>query len=66
MNQTIHKLMVEVGYAAPEIEVRAQALVQAVARECCADILLCGYNEGEKPVTPEMLVRLLKSKFGIE
>lgn len=57
--------MVEAGYAAPEIEVRAQALAQAVARECCADILLRGYNAGEKPSSPEDFVRALKAKFGI-
>lgn len=35
MNQQIKALMLEAGYAAPELAVRAQKLAELVVQKCC-------------------------------
>jgi hypothetical protein len=38
MNPRIRELMIEVGYAAPELAGRAQQLVELVVQECLSDL----------------------------
>lgn len=38
MNKLIYNLMIEAGYACPEIATRARKLVDLVVRECCLTV----------------------------
>ena len=47
MNEKIKELMIEAGYAAPIIAVRAQVLAELIVRECAEFIGgEYGYSEG--------------------
>ena len=61
MNERINELMLEAGYAAPELAFRAHKLVELVVRECVA---IC---ESGTPTqtTSGGVAELIKLKFGI-
>jgi hypothetical protein len=66
MNERIKELMLEAGYAAPELAGRANKLAELIVRECC-DVLQTetirhdgyGYNQG-------FLHKKIKEHFGVE
>ena len=57
MNARIKELMLEAGYAAPEIAVRAQKFAELIVREC-ADFADKGTRGG--------IGELMKQHFGVE
>ena len=57
MNKRLRQLMLEAGYAAPEIALRAQKLAQFIVREC-AEIA-----DGAEPF---LASDLIKQHFGVE
>jgi hypothetical protein len=76
MNERIRQLMLEAGYAAPEIAPRAQKLVELVARECIKSLEAHEIPVGNSPAgemacewTYEALKEVradIKEKFGIK
>ena len=56
MNERIRKLMLEAGYAAPELAGRANKLAELIVRECAE---LCTINDKEQG-------DILKQHFGIK
>ena len=68
MNERIRELMLEAGYAAPEIATRGQQLAELIVRECIVtlqDHMGRGkrddYYRGQSDS-----IRLLKQHFGVE
>jgi hypothetical protein len=63
MNERIRELMLEAGYAAPEIAGRGQLLAELIVRECAdfAD----EHNDASEGVTLGV-GRALKQHFGVE
>lgn len=45
MNQRIRELMVEAGYAAPEIAKRAQELSDSIIKDCIQTLVNNGYTD---------------------
>ena len=45
MNERIKQLMLESGYAAPEIAKRAQVLSEAIIRDCIQTLRNNGYDD---------------------
>lgn len=66
MNERLRELMLEAGYAAPELAGRANKLTELIVQECC-DVLQTetirhdgyGYNQG-------FLHKKIKDHFGVE
>lgn len=60
MNDNLRKLMVESGYAAPELAMRAQQLAELIVQECA---LIAGImeHEGRKNIGANIL-----DSFGVE
>lgn len=66
MNERLRELMLEAGYAAPELAGRANKLTELIVQECC-DVLQTetirhdgyGYNQG-------FLHKKIKEHFGVE
>ena len=48
MNERIKELMLEAGYAAPEIAKRAQALVDLIIKDCMQTLVNNGYDDAAK------------------
>lgn len=69
MNERIKQLMIEAGYAAPEIALRAQKLVENVVLECMHECLRMQLGN---QYTPEELLfqtkyrKIIKEHFGVE
>ncbi len=59
MNDRIRELMIEAGYAAPELAGRANKLVELIVREC-ADFV------SETATIETLLGDRLKEHFGVE
>jgi len=66
MNEKIKELMLQAGYAAPEMAARANKLAELIVQECCQIVLDCSIpgsnNERDFVVT----AREIKQHFGIE
>lgn len=64
MNERIKKLMLEAGYAAPEIALRAQKLSELIVREC-AD---CSYHMARDsgPITADLIKIRIMSMSGVK
>lgn len=60
MNEKIRELMIEAGYAAPELAGRAQTLVELIVNEC-ANVAGCNGH-----VSGFLLGNLIKEHFGVE
>lgn len=60
MNNKVKELMLEAGYVAPELAVRAQQLVELVVQECC-EVAHCNFF-----VDGLTLGNILKEYFGVE
>jgi hypothetical protein len=58
MNERLRELMLEAGYAAPEIAGRANKLAELIVRECLAE---CWYD-----ATPKQIADNIRQKFGVE
>lgn len=63
MNERIRELMLEAGYAAPELAGRANKLVELIVREC-ADIV--EETRWMVPPSQEQIARSIKQHFGFE
>ena len=61
MNENLRKLMLEAGYAAPELAGRAQQLAELIVRECC-DIA----DEVEQADMDSYVSKYIKAHFGVE
>jgi hypothetical protein len=60
MNERLKELMLEAGYAAPEIAGRANKLAELIVRECIQAVdNVGGYNE-------EFHMNAIKEHFGVE
>lgn len=63
MNQRLRELMVEAGYAAPEIAGRANKLAELIVRECQFAIV----SRSDLPLHERKLYNnVLKQHFGVE
>ena len=58
MNERIKELMIEAGYAAPELAIRAQKLTELLVREC-VDVV------GKATASPNGYQAIMKH-FGVE
>lgn len=61
MNERIKELMLEAGYAAPEIALRAQKLAELVVKECINALPL-----GMEYKQYDIAVMSIKAHFGVE
>lgn len=68
MNQHLEKLMLEAGYAAPELAGRAQKLAELIVRECAnhCDLLLDHKISSEWSRGTHDCSRAIKKHFGVE
>ena len=64
MNERIRKLMLEAGYAAPELAGRANKLAELIVKEC-ADVLL-KWKVEPFPFDEDIAASLIKEHFGVE
>jgi hypothetical protein len=75
MNERLKELMLEAGYAAPELALRAQKLAELIVKECIttieqdrfqkADLLETEYDDGYVDGMGRA-ERTLKEHFGVE
>jgi len=69
MNERIKQLMIQADYPAPELALRAQALVELIIQECTETCLRMQLG---KQYTPEELLfqtkyrKIIKEHFGVE
>lgn len=63
MNQRLKELMIEAGYAAPEIASRANKLAELVALECCS--VLEKWKVEPFPFDEDVAISLIKEHFDI-
>ena len=63
MNERIRELMLEAGYAAPEIAGRAQVLAELIVREC---IGICNDTNDASYLNGVIAGRKIKEHFGVE
>lgn len=61
MNELLKKLMLESGYAAPELAGRAIVLSDAIVQECIDNLYLNGYDDAAT-----QLSKLFKDKNGLQ
>lgn len=69
MNPRIRELMVEAGYAAPEIAGRAHKLAELIVQECASVALKSGNvtNKGAIAVAEaNRIYHKIREKFGVE
>jgi len=69
MNERLRELMVEAGYAAPEIGKRAPKLAELIIRECAGIALQSGNvtNKGiPAKVEAERIYHKINERFGVE
>ena len=62
MNGRLRELMLEAGYAAPELAGRAHKLVELIVRECIDTISDCSVEYCTRP----QIVGEIKEHFGVE
>ena len=63
MNHRLRELMLEAGYAAPEIAGRANKLVELIVREC---VTICNDTNGASYLNGVYAGRKIKQHFGVE
>jgi len=68
MNERLRELMLEAGYAAPELAGRAQQLAELLIRECAnhCDLLLDHKISSEWSRGTHDCSRAIKEHFGVE
>ena len=70
MNQRIRELMIKADYPAPELALRAQALVELIVKECLDACSRANEIRHFVPPTQEQVVlscmREIKQHFGVE
>ena len=66
MNERIKVLMLEAGYAAPEIAGRGQKLAELIVRECVGILEPKSRYMGEGPEVLKDKIRQIKQHFGVE
>ena len=71
MNERIKQLMLEAGYAAPELASRANKFAELIVRECSRVIVNGGYWSGgpigpKRQCTPPEIAQMIKEHFGVE
>ena len=69
MNERIKELMLEAGYAAPELAGRANKLALLIVEECVNQVITGVKTNPPQPQPPELvqtLVRRIKRHFGVE
>ena len=60
MNENLRKLMLEAGYAAPELAGRAQELSKLMVQECCKAL------ESTDRHRSDYFIAKVKEHFGVE
>lgn len=67
MNKRLHELMLEAGYAAPEMAGRAQKLAELIVRECAltARNYVMDHREDDY-ISSYWLQDTIKERFGVE
>ena len=63
MNERLKELMVEAGYAAPELAGRANKLAELIVKECAARV---AHNEHINWLTAANSAKDLKRHFGVK
>ena len=69
MNERIKQLMIEAGYAAPEIALRAQKFAELIIAECAQACMNEGASYEEKAAgayQSNLYVTAIKKHFGLE
>ena len=66
MNNKLKELMLEAGYAAPEIAGRGQLLAELIVRECIGILEPKSRYMGEGPEVLKDKIRQIKKHFGVE
>ena len=61
MNERLKELMLEAGYAAPEMAGRANKLAELIVKECC-DIA----DEVERADMDSYVSKYIRAHFGVE
>lgn len=64
MNERTRELMIEAGYAAPELAGRANKLVELLLKESCQ--VLQSWKGEPFPFDEDLAVSLLKEHFGLK
>ena len=62
MNERLRELMIEAGYAAPELAGRAKKLAELIVADSCK--VLLGWKGEPFPFDEDLAVSLLKEHFG--
>jgi len=65
MNKRIRELMINAGYAAPELAGRANKLVELIIRECVEQVFYTIENEEEDNISLSIRNRI-KEHFGVK
>lgn len=63
MNERIRELMIEAGYAAPELAGRAQKLAELIVKECANIVNSLEQYEGQGDCST---AEYIKERFGVE
>ena len=73
MNKRIRELMLEAGYAAPDLATRAHVLAELIVQECVKQIIAKGtdwvdFTPSQPGVRPEYwaMAQQIKQHFGVE
>jgi hypothetical protein len=64
MNERLKQLMLEAGYAAPELAGRANKLAELIVRECAKVLEIKGAETGQEPYYYG--ASLIEEHFGVE
>ena len=66
MNSNLEQLMLEAGYAAPELASRANKLAELIVKECVGILEPKSRYMGEGPEVLKDKIRQIKKHFGVE
>ena len=69
MNDKLKELMLEAGYAAPEIAGRGQLLAELIVKECAEQSMSIGRYNTPSGITPDLAIAIavgLKKHFGVK
>lgn len=64
MNERLRELMLEAGFAAPELAGRANKLSELIVKDCCQ--VLANWKAEPFPFDEDLAVSLLKEHFGVK
>lgn len=64
MNQRLRELMIEAGYAEPELAGRAQKLTELIINDC--EKVLKDWKDEPFPFDEDLAVQLIKDQFGVK